>query len=130
MTLQISVIDLKGGRYGIGDAIEGARDWWVSLAPFSAATVLGGMIVQHLLATAAASREARRQRRAEIRNRFEECVVRLLEETDPDVHPVPSVPEITRNIIQLQLYLDLNDRDHKKLNGHCLTALKVNLRSI
>jgi hypothetical protein len=30
MPLQISVIDLKGGRYRIGDAIEGARDWWVS----------------------------------------------------------------------------------------------------
>jgi hypothetical protein len=28
----VSVIDLRGGK-GIGDALEGARDRWVSLAP-------------------------------------------------------------------------------------------------
>ena len=32
MPLQISVIDLKGGRYRIGDAIEGARTVGVSSA--------------------------------------------------------------------------------------------------
>lgn len=98
----------------------------ISIAIISASSVLGGMFVQHLLATAAASREARRQRRVEVRNRFEECVVRLLEETDPDVHPVPSVPEITRNIIRLQLYLDLDDKDHRKLNGY-LNALAISI---
>jgi hypothetical protein len=61
---------------------------------------------------AAASREEKRLRRVELRNCLEECLVKLLEETDPDIHPVPSVPEITRNIIRLQLYLDMEDKDH------------------
>jgi DNA-binding XRE family transcriptional regulator len=37
----ISVVDLKGGRYRIGDAIEGATDWWVSLAPLLFKVIMG-----------------------------------------------------------------------------------------
>jgi hypothetical protein len=84
------------------------------------------MFAQHLLAIATASSEARRRRREGVRNRFEESVVRLLEETAPDIHPVPSIPEITRNIIRLQLYLNLDDKDHRKLNG-CLNRLAISI---
>ena len=98
----------------------------ITIAIISASGVLAGMIAQQMLGSAAASREERRQRRIDVRNRFEECVVRLLEETDPYVHPVPSVPEITRNIIRLQLYLNLADKDHKKLNGH-LNSLAISI---
>lgn len=102
----------------------------IAIAIISASSVLVGgfatALTQHLLATAAASREEKRRRRLDFRNRLEECVVRLLEETDPDVHSVPSVPEITRNIIRLQLYLDLEDQDHRKLNG-CLNSLAGSL---
>ena len=98
----------------------------ITIAIISASSLLVGMFAQHLLAIAAASREARQRRMVEIRNRFEECVVKLLEETDPDVHPVPSIPEITRNIIRLQLYLNLEDKDHRKLNGH-LNSLAISI---
>jgi hypothetical protein len=51
----------------------------IAIPIISASGVLAGMLAQHLLAMAAASRAERRQRRIEVRNRFEECVVRLLE---------------------------------------------------
>src|SRR5215211_3936983 len=98
----------------------------ITIAIISASSVLVGMIAQHWFGSAAASREERRQRRIDVRNRFEECVVRLLEETDPDVHPVPSRSEITRNIIRLQMYLNLEDQDHRKLNGY-LNSLGISI---
>ena len=103
-------------------------DVTLATAIISAASVLSGVFVtaftQHLLAKSAASREEKRQRRIEFRNQFQECVVKLLEATDPDIHPVPSAPEITRNIILLQLYLDLQNKEHRKLNG-CLNQLAL-----
>src|SRR5258706_16147512 len=94
----------------------------ITIAVVSASSVVvGGLataLIQHLLTTATTSREEKRHRRLDFRNRFEDCVVKLLEETDPDIHPVSSVPEIKRNVIRLQLYLDLEDKDHRKLNGH------------
>lgn len=96
-------------------------DATIATAIISAASVLAGglatALTQHLLANAAASREEKRQRRIEFRTHFQECVVRLLEATDPDIHPIPSASEITRSIIRLQLYLDLQNKEHKKLNG-------------
>jgi hypothetical protein len=102
----------------------------IVIAIISASSVLvGGLAtaaIQHWLAKATVSREDRKQRRAEFRSRFEECVVRLLEQTDPDIHPVPSIPEITRDIIRLQLYLDLEDNDHRDLNSY-LNRLAISI---
>jgi len=104
----------------------------VTIAVISASSVLlGGFstaLIQHLLTKATASREEKRQRQIEFKKHLEECLVNLLEESDPDIYPVPSIPTITRNIITLQLYLDLKDKDHRELNG-CLNRLGRNLLS-
>jgi hypothetical protein len=96
-------------------------DGGISIAIISAASVTVGSlttaVIQYLLTKAGASREEKRLRRNDFRNRFEEYVTKLIEETDPDIHAVPSIPEITRNLIKLQLYLNLEDDDQKKLNG-------------
>ena len=94
----------------------------ITIAIISAASaIVGGLstaLIQYLLAKATASREEKRQRQIEFRNRFEDSIVKLIEETDPDIHPVPSISEVTRNIIRLQLYLNLEDADQKELNDY------------
>lgn len=96
-------------------------DTTVAIAIISASSAIGGglatALTQYFLGKVTASREEKKQRRVEFRNRIEESVIRLLEETDPDIHPVPSIPEITRNVIRLQLYLDLDDQQQLNLNN-------------
>src|SRR5688572_6583409 len=93
----------------------------IAIAIISASSVIvGGLataLTQYFLARATAQREESKQRRAETRRRIEECVINLLEETDPDIHPQLAVSEITRNVIRLQLYLDLNDQKQLYLNN-------------